>query len=366
MLRLLNRRARLAEQIGERKGKSAAIYVPSRERAILATLTEANPGPLPDAAVAAIYREIISASRALETALRIAYLGPEASYAHMAAQEQFGSRATFVPVETIPEIFAAVQQDRADYGVVPVENSTQGSVAATLDLFIETSLHVVAERSLEIRHCLLSRAAKLEHVRRVIAHPQALAQCQHWLATRLPGVPTEAAASNSRAAELVRKDTHAAAIAGRLAGERYRLRILEADIQDQAANYTRFSVLSRTAPQGASTGLDKTSLVLSVRDEAGVLYRVLKPFADHGINLLRIESRPLKGRPWEYVFFIDIEGHAQDPPIEAALREIAPSCTTVKVLGSYVTFVPTTGAAAKTRAGMKTPAQGKRAKARKR
>ncbi len=340
VLILLNRRARLAQQIGNQKGeKQRAAYVPSRERAIFARLVELNTGPLPDESVQAVYREIISASRALEQSFRIAYLGPEASYAHMTACEQFGSKAEFVPVPTIPHIFAEVESGRVTYGVVPVENSGQGSVAITLDLFIESNLHIIAERSLEIRHCLLSRAKKRERIGRVLAHPQALAQCQDWLATHLPGVPTEAASSNSRAAELVQSDTHAAAIAGRLAAERYRLNVLDSDIQDQAANFTRFAVLSRSPQRGKPTGDDKTSLVLSVRDEPGVLYQVLKPFADHSINLLRIESRPLKGRPWEYVFFIDIEGHVSEAAIADALREIKPRCVSVKVLGSYASFV---------------------------
>jgi len=341
VLTLLNRRARLAQQIGNQKGKKQrAAYVPSRERAIFVRLAELNTGPLPDESVQAVYREIISASRALEQSLRVAYLGPEASYAHMAACEQFGSQAEFVPVASIPHIFAEVESGQVAYGVAPVENSGQGSVAITLDLFIESNLHIVAERSLEIRHCLLSRAKKREHIGRVLAHPQALAQCQDWLATHLPGVPTEAASSNSRAAELVRSDPHAAAIAGRLAAEHYRLNVLDSDIQDQAANYTRFAIISRSPQRGEPTGDDKTSLVLSVRDEAGVLYQVLKPFADHSINLLRIESRPLKGRPWEYVFYIDIEGHASDAAIADALREIKPRCVSVKVLGSYASFVP--------------------------
>ena len=341
VLTLLNRRARLAQQIGNQKGKKQrAAYVPSRERAIFARLAELNTGPLPDESVQAVYREIISASRALEQSLRVAYLGPEASYAHMAACEQFGSKAEFVPVVTIPHIFAEVESGQVTYGVIPVENSGQGSVAITLDLFIESNLHIIAERSLEIRHCLLSRAKKRELIGRVLAHPQALAQCQDWLATHLPGVLTEAASSNSRAAELVRSDPHAAAIAGRLAAERYRLNVLDSDIQDQAANYTRFAILSRNPQRGEPTGDDKTSLVLSVRDEAGVLYQVLKPFADHSINLLRIESRPLKGRPWEYVFFIDIEGHASETAIADALREIKLRCVSVKVLGSYASFVP--------------------------
>ena len=338
LLTLLNRRAHLAQQIGNTKGKTDPVYIPGRERAILARLAELNTGPLPDESVQAIYREIISASRALEMSLRVAYLGPEASYAHMASKEQFGSKAEFVSVETIPQIFSAVENGQTEYGVVPVENSSQGSVALTLDLFIETNLHIIAERSLAIRHCLLSRATKRERIQRVLAHPQSLAQCQHWLATHMPGVPTEAAASNSRAAELVRRDPHAAAIAGRLAAERYRLNIIDADIQDQAANYTRFAILSRTWQPGTPSGDDKTSLVLSVRDEPGVLYQVLRPFAAHSMSLLRIESRPLKGRPWEYVFFIDVEGHVGDPALADALREIEPCCMSVKVLGSYTSF----------------------------
>ena len=345
ILRLLNRRARLAQRIGNTKGQTGPVYRPSRERAILARLAELNTGPLPNESVQTIYREIISASRALETSLRVAYLGPEASYAHMASKEQFGSKAEFIPVETIPQIFSTVENGQADYGIVPVENSTQGSVALTLDLFIETNLHIIAERSLAIRHCLLSRSAKRERIQRVLAHPQALAQCQHWLATHLPGVPTEAAASNARAAELVRRDARAAAIAGRLAAERYRLNIIDADIQDQAANYTRFAILSRTWQPGTPSGNDKTSLVLSVRDEPGVLHQVLRPFAAHSMSLLRIESRPLKGRPWEYVFFIDVEGHVGDRALAEALREIEPCCMSVKVLGSYTSFGSATGPA---------------------
>ena len=345
ILRLLNRRARLAQRIGNTKGQTGPVYRPSRERAILARLAELNTGPLPNESVQTIYREIISASRALETSLRVAYLGPEASYAHMASKEQFGSKAEFIPVETIPQIFSTVENGQADYGIVPVENSTQGSVALTLDLFIETNLHIIAERSLAIRHCLLSRSTKRERIQRVLAHPQALAQCQHWLATHLPGVPTEAAASNARAAELVRRDARAAAIAGRLAAERYRLNIIDADIQDQAANYTRFAILSRTWQPGTPSGNDKTSLVLSVRDEPGVLHQVLRPFAAHSMSLLRIESRPLKGRPWEYVFFIDVEGHVGDRALAEALREIEPCCMSVKVLGSYTSFGSATGPA---------------------
>lgn len=338
ILTLLNRRARLAARIGHAKRQDAAgVYVPGRERQILARLAKLNQGPLPNDAIRAIYREIISASRALEQPLRVAYLGPEATFTHMAAREQFGSQAVFVPVATIPQVFAEVERSRADYGVVPIENSSEGGVAITLDMFVETSLHIIAEVSLEIRHCLLSRAAQLAQIKRVLAHPQALAQCRRWLAAQLPGALTEEVPSNARAAELAATDPHVAAIASRFAAEYYQLNVIEANIQDQAANFTRFVVLGREQHPNRPSGHDKTSLLLSVRDEVGILYRTLKPFSDNAISLLRIESRPLKGRPWEYLFFIDVEGHVSDEPLARALREIEPLCLLVKVLGSYTT-----------------------------
>lgn len=338
ILTLINRRARLASRIGHAKRQDgASTYVPGRERQIFARLATINRGPLSNEAVQSIYREIISASRALEQQFRIAYFGPEASYTHMAAREQFGSQAVFVPSATIPQVFAEVERGEADYGVVPIENSSEGAVAITLDMFVESSLQIIAERFLEIRHCLLSRASQLGQITRVLAHPQALGQCRRWLATHLPGIPSEEAANNARAAELAASDPKVAAIAGRLAAEHYRLKILATNIQDQAANFTRFAVLGRETQFSQPTGRDKTSLLLSVRDEVGVLYRTLKPFADNAINLLRIESRPLKGRPWEYLFFIDVEGHVTDAPLAHALREIEPHCSFAKVLGSYAT-----------------------------
>lgn len=338
VLTLLNRRARLAARIGHVKSQDrSSVYVPGRERQIFARLVQLNQGPLPNEAVRAIYREIISASRALEEPLRIAYFGPEATFTHMAAREQFGSQAVFLPVAAIPQVFAEVERGQADYGVVPVENSSEGAVAITLDMFVESTLSISAEVSLEVRHCLLSRAQRLTHITRILAHPQALAQCRRWLATHLPGVPAEEVASNSRAAVLAVADPHLAAIAGRLAAEHYKLNVLAANIQDQAANFTRFVVLGRAQQPGQPSGHDKTSFLLSVRDEVGVLYRTLKPFADNAISLLRIESRPLKGRPWEYLFFIDVAGHISDEPLARALREIKPLCQLVKVLGSYAT-----------------------------
>jgi len=336
ILTLINRRARLAAQIGQiKRQEGTSAYVPSRERQVLARLATLNRGPLPDEAIQAIYREIISAARALEQKLRVAYFGPAATYTHMAAREQFGSQTVFLPLSTIPQVFAEVERGEADYGVVPIENSSEGAVAVTLDMFVESPLKIIAERSLEIRHCLLSRTAKLAQIERVLAHPQALAQCRRWLAANLPGVPTEEVASNARAAELAVATAGVAAIAGRLAAEYYKLKIIAGGIQDQSANFTRFAVLSRDTRPAPPTGHDRTSLLFSVRDEVGVLYRTLQPFAENGVSITRIESRPLKGRPWEYLFFIDVQGHVADAPIAQALRAIESHCPLVKVLGSY-------------------------------
>lgn len=336
VLKLLNRRARLALRVGHSKMRHCdEVYVPGRERRICDRLFALNEGPLPNEAVRAIYREIISASRALEKPLRIAYLGPEATFTHIAAREQFGSQATFVSAETIPQVFAEVERGHADYGVVPVENSTEGMVGTTLDMFVESPLNVLSELSLEIRHCLLSRSGFLKQVKRVLSHPQSLAQCRRWLAAHLPGVPVEETTSNARAAEVAAQDPAAAAIAGRLAAERYGLKIVAEGIQDQAANFTRFVVIGQPRDNSLSTGHDKTSILFSVKDEVGVLYRMLKPFAENRINLVRIESRPLKGRPWEYLFFLDVEGHLHEERIDRAVQELAKGCLFVKVLGSY-------------------------------
>jgi chorismate mutase/prephenate dehydratase len=336
VLKLLNQRARLALRIGHAKmRRRSEVYVPGRERGIYDQLFALNQGPLPNEAVRAIYREIISASRVLEKPLCIAYLGPEATFTHIAAREQFGSQATFVSAETIPQVFAAVERGHADYGAVPVENSTEGVVGTTLDMFVESPLNILSELSLEIRHCLLSHSGFLKRIKRVLSHPQSLAQCRRWLATHLPGVPVEETTSNARAAEIAAQDSAAAAIAGKLAAERYGLKIVAEGIQDQSANLTRFVVIGQPQDNSLSTGHDKTSILFSVRDEVGVLYRMLKPFAENRINLIHIESRPLKGRPWEYLFFLDVEGHLHEERIDRAVQELAKGCLFVKVLGSY-------------------------------
>ena len=310
LLRLLNRRAGLALAIAEQKARSnSGVYAPAREKGVLARLARANRGPLPELLVRAIFREIISASRSLEQRPRIAYLGPEATFAHVAARQQFGAAAEYLPVGSVAEVFHEVEGGRANLGIVPVENSTEGMVAHTLDLLADSPLRICAEISLPVRHNLLGQPGlALERVQRVAAHPQALAQCRRWLSEHLGGVTQEPEASNARAAARAREEEGLAAIAGDAAAETYGLGFLARGIQDDPGNVTRFLVLAaHDEPQ--PSGDDKTSILFSVRDEIGILARMLQPFASHKIDLIKIESRPLRGRPWEYVFYLDLKGH---------------------------------------------------------
>jgi chorismate mutase/prephenate dehydratase len=341
LLRLLNRRARLATAIAEQKARSnSGVYAPAREKGVLARLARANRGPLSERMVRGIFREIISASRALEQRLRIAYLGPEATFTHLAARQQFGAAAEYVPAASIADVFREVEGGRADLGVVPVENSTEGMVAHTLDLLADSPLGICAEISLPVRHNLLARAdTRLGDVKRVVAHPQALAQCRHWLTEHVPGVPTEPESSNARAADRARAEPGVAAIAAEAAAEAYALAVVAQAIQDEPGNLTRFLVLGpHDAP--APSGDDKTSILFTVRDEVGILSRMLRPFAAHDVDLIKIESRPLRGRPWEYVFYLDLKGHRRERRVQQALADVERSALRLKVLGSYPAAPP--------------------------
>ncbi len=343
LLALLNQRAGLAMRIGERKRRAqSSIYMPDREKRILARLTTDNPGPLDRESIRLIFREIIAACVSLEKPLRIACLGPLGTFSHQAVQHQFGSRAEVDPVQSIAAVFDDVEHGRADYGVVPVENSTEGTVAATLDRFVASPLNIKAEVQLRIDQCLLTKARRKEDIERIVSHPQSLGQCRQWLAENYPGVPQVEVASNAQAAELARQDATLAAIAGRVAAEHYDLQILAERIQDQINNYTRFLVLS---PDGVSphSGDDKTSVLFSLPHQAGALHRVLKPFADNKVSISTIESRPLKGHPWEYVFFLDLVGHQHDRPVARALKGLKGSCLFFKVLGSYPAALKSAG-----------------------
>jgi chorismate mutase/prephenate dehydratase len=336
LLALLNERARLVLEVAAQKQRTnTAVYAPARERNVLARIARANRGPLTTPQVRGLFREIISASRSLEAPMRVAYLGPPATFAHIAARQQFGPAVDYRPAPTVAEVFQDVERGRADLGVVPIENSTEGMVANTLDLLVDSPLSICAEISLAIRHCLLAGpGTDMKAITRVTAHPQALAQCRRWLATRLPGIPAEEETSNARAAERAAAEPGTAAIAAAAAATTYGLDVLAEAIQDGTSNITRFLVLgAHDCPD--PSGDDKTSLLFSVTDEVGILVRMLKPFSAHGIDLIKIESRPLRERPWEYYFFLDLKGHRRDARVRRALAEVERRALRAKVLGSY-------------------------------
>ena len=334
LLRLLNERARLVTEVGTLKAQlKQPFYVPERERQILERLAQANSGPFPTEALRPVFSEIISACLSLEHPLKVAFLGPEATFTHMAARTRFGLSARYVPAATVAGVFAEVDKGTADLGVVPIENSTEGVVNSTLDVLIDSELSITAEIATEVSHCLLTRSGTLDGVQKVYSHPQALAQCRHWLSSNLPNVAQIEVASTALAARLTRDDQVAAAVASELAGQLYDLKVARKKIEDEVRNVTRFLVIGREpAP---ATGRDKTSILFSLKDSAGVLFRVLQPLADAGLNLSRIESRPSRKKLWDYVFFIDVDGHMVEPSVQSAIAALRSSCEFVKVLGSY-------------------------------
>lgn len=334
ILDLLNRRAEVVIEVGKAKsGQSKEFYVPSREQAIYERLTASSPGPFPPEAIRRVFREIISASLSLEQPMKVAFLGPQATFTHVAAMQQFGFSAQLVAQKSIPAVFDEVLRGRAHYGVVPVENSNEGVVSHTLDMFMESDLLISAEVLLEISHDLLSRSGRLEDIKKVVSHPQALAQCRNWLEENLPDVPLVDVASTALAAQMVAEDETAAAIASGMAATLYGLKVAKKKVEDNPNNFTRFLVVGRKMPE--RSGRDKTSVMFSVKDEPGILYRMLEPFSKRGINLSKIESRPLKKKAWEYIFFLDIEGHIDEEEVSAAVEELKGYCQFLKVLGSY-------------------------------
>jgi chorismate mutase/prephenate dehydratase len=334
ILDLLNQRAKAALRIGELKRRAGAEYfVPEREAQILARLQHLNQGPFSAEAIAAVWREIFSASLALEHPLSIAYLGPQATFTHQAAELRFGSAARFLPAPSIGEVFDLVERGQADFGVVPAENSTEGAVNITLDRLIDSELLIVGEIFLEISQHLLSRATDLGSLKAVYSHPQALAQCRQWLTTHLGDIPAVEVSSTAAAAERAREDPWVAAIASELAARLHDLPVLKARIEDNPYNSTRFLAVGRRAM--APTGKDKTSILFSMKNEPGSLYRILEPFAARGLNLTKIESRPTKRRPWEYVIFVDFDGHRETPLVQEVLAEVGRRSIFHKVLGSY-------------------------------
>jgi chorismate mutase/prephenate dehydratase len=334
ILARINERAMHAKAIGGLKaGSGAAAWRPDREAQVLARLCERNGGPLSDEAVIAVFRQVMSACLALEQKLRIAYLGPAGTFSHAAVARQFGPFVDAIPCATIDEIFRAGEGGQADYAIVPVENSTEGTVGRTLDLMVTTDLAICGEIKLRVQQNLLSNAPALDRVIKVYSHAQSLAQCAHWLARHLPGVERVPVSSNAEAARLAALEEGAAAIAGEIAGTIYGVAMLAAHIEDEPNNTTRFWVLGRQTV-GAS-GRDETSLVMSAANRPGAMHALLEPLARHGVSMSRIESRPSRTGLWEYLFFVDLVGHREAPAVQAALNELSGKAPFLKLLGSY-------------------------------
>ncbi len=334
VIQLLNRRAELAQQIGHAKSSTRSHYfTPEREHTVFKRLLSLNRGPLSSAAVRAVYREIISACLALEKPLSVAFLGPEGTFSHLAAIAKFGTSSKAAPVESIAEVFAQVERNNSDYGVVPVENSWAGVVPETLDTFMNSNLRVVSEVYQPIQHNLLSQSASLEQIKRLYSHFQPLAQCRQWLRNHLPHVEEIEASSTSRAAEQAAQDPESAAIATMLASERYGVPILCPHIEDNPSNRTRFLVLGYNEPE--PTGKDKTSLMFSVHNRAGELVHALNAFEKYDVNMTMIESRPTKTAAWQYIFYIDVQGHIKDVSVTKAVDLLKEHSLFVRVLGSY-------------------------------
>lgn len=337
IVRLINERAECARSIGEVKHRSEqTAYVPDRERRVLDRIAAENPGPLSRAAMQAIYREIISACRALERPLVVAYWGPPASNTHVAARVRFGSQAEFLETASVAEVFTEVERGKADFGVIPVENSTEGVVAPSLDLFLHGELKICSEIYVPIHHNLLSRAASLSEVRRVYTMFQATGQCRDWIRRNLQHVELLETTTTARGAALAAEEPEAAAIANHAAAEQYNLNVLAENIEDNPRNRTRFWAIGHLQP--TPCGRDKTSILFSVPHRPGALVHALAAFSEHSVSLTFIESRPTKQRPWEYVFFIDVQGHVDsgaESSLGQALAEFEKHCLFMRVLGSY-------------------------------
>lgn len=333
ILALLQQRAEEIIQIGEiKKENGRPVYDPARERKILERLKKENKSRLSGDAIAAIFQEVFSSCRFLEYPLRIAYFGPEATFTHQAALKTFGSQAQYIPQRVISSVFSCVEKGQADYGLVPVENSNEGVVSHTLDMFLDSDLNIVNEVMLPIRHHLLGHGS-LKEVKEVYSHTQPLAQCQKWLEEHLTDVTLHETDSTVAAVKIVANRRNAAAVASEIASMLYTVPIIERDIQDHSRNFTRFLVIGRHFAE--KSGKDRTSVLFSIKDRVGALHDMLIPFQKNGLNLTKIESRPTKRRAWEYVFFVDFLGYRDDPAAKAALAELEKMCLFLKILGSY-------------------------------
>ena len=333
LLDLFNERAKRVMEIGkikQKRGKS--FYDPARERKILKRLLRKNKGPLTASALSEIVEGLLNSFRNLEKKLKVVYLGPPATFTHLAALKTFGKKTVFLPARTIAEVFATVEKKEANFGVVPIENSTEGVISYTLDTFLDSDLKISAEMMLEISHHLLSKE-KLEDIKKVYSHPQAIAQCRRWLEGNLPEAKIVEVESTAKAAELAEKEAKTAAIASDVAASLYHLNIIAKHIEDSSRNLTRFLILGREFSK--RSGQDKTSVLFSIKDRVGALYDMLTPFRKHHINLTKIESRPTKRKAWEYIFFVDLLGYKDDREVKKALQELEEQCLFLKIFGSY-------------------------------
>ena len=333
IVKLLDQRAAAAKSIAKVKSRQGLPYhVPEQERQVLKRVKAWSAGGFPPAALEAVYREVISGSLSLEKPLAVAYFGQRASFTHLAAISRFGKSAAYVPLG-IEEIFTEVEKGNADYGVVPVENSTEGVISHTLDMFMDTGLVISGEILMQIHHCLLSRERSFAAVKRLYCNPQPLAQCRKYVARRLKGRKIVEVSSTAAAARMAAVNKGSAALAAELAAKEYGLRVLARNIEDSRHNMTRFLVVGKKL--SAKSGRDRTSIMFLVKDRVGALFSAIEPLKKYRVNMTSIESRPSRKRPWEYYFFIDIEGHASEPKLEKALKELKRHCLMVKVLGSY-------------------------------
>lgn len=338
---LIAERAQFARQVGKAKGKLAAAvdyYRPEREAQVLRRVVDRNDGPLSDTELVRLFREIMSACLAQQEPLKIGYLGPEGTFSQQAVHKQFGHSAKGLPLASIEEVFDEVAAGNADFGVVPVENSGQGTIQSTLDMFLTSPLKICGEVELRVHQYLLSRTGRLDDIERVYSHGLSLAQCKQWLRENLPGVEKHAVVSNAEAVRRAKKSDDAAAIAGENAAHVYGMQVIAGPIEDRSDNTTRFLVIGRGA--FPTSGNDRTSLMVFIRDQPGALYRILEPLARRDISMNRIESRPAHGALWQYAFFIEVNGHVDESPLKDALGEIDAFAGEVRVLGSYPVAVP--------------------------
>ena len=332
LLKLFNQRAGLAQQIGRVKGNGAVLR-PEREAQVLQRMVNLNAGPLSHLGVSQLFTEVMSQCRALEAPLRVAYLGPHGTFSEAAVFQRFGQATEGLPSDTIDSVFSAVESGAANYGLVPVENSTEGAIGRTLDLLLNSNLSICGEVLLQVHQCVLSNENDLAMVRKVYSHPQSFGQCQGWLNAHLPHAERITASSNADAARMAAEESFTAAIAGEQAAQHFRLKVLASNIEDDARNTTRFLVVGKQ--DVAPSGRDKTSLAMTTTNRPGAMHDLLTPLANNGVSMTKLESRPSRTGLWEYIFYVDIEGHQSDAKVATALEQLKQIAAFVKVLGSY-------------------------------